>query len=135
MPRSYLDQNALIGLGRKARQAEFRKKVDSALDSGSLSAVVSSWHLIETAHTTNVANAVELAEFIDSLKPAWILERHDIQKLDVEDDFCKFLRLDPPRRPRVTTRSAVLAALNRSSDSPRFDIPSPKCVRQWIEHP
>jgi hypothetical protein len=132
---TYLDQNALIKLGRKARNHEFRKRLDSAIESGSFAAVVSSWHLIETAHTSNLANATELADFIDSLKPSWLLERRDIQKLDVEEDFHRFLKLDYPSKPRVTTRSAVFAALNNQKDSPKFDIPSPKFVKQWIEHP
>lgn len=135
VPQTYLDQVALIELGRKARSAAFRQKLDSALQSGFLAVVVSSWHLIETAHTTNLANAVELAEFMDSLNPAWLLERRDIQKLDVEEDYCKFLGLDNPNRPRVTTRSAVVAAVSGKKDSPRFDIPSRKFVKQWIEHP
>lgn len=135
MPLTYLDQNAVIRLGYKARTDEYRKKLDSLLESGSFTAVVSSWHLIETANTKNLANAVELAEFIDSLKPAWLLERRDIQKLDIEDDFYRFLRLDNPNKPRVTTRSAVHAALHGQKDSPRFDIPSRNFVKQWIEHP
>jgi hypothetical protein len=135
MPLTYLDQNALIAVGVKARQSDFRKKLDSLLESGALSAVVSTWHLIETANTANLAGAVELAEFIDSLKPAWLLERRDIQKLEVEEDFFAFLKVDCPAKPRVTTRSAVLAALNGQKDAPKFDIPSPAFVKQWIENP
>jgi len=134
MTFTYLDQNALLKLGFKARKPDFRQRLDTAL-SGSLAIVVSSWHLIETAHTSNVAIAVELAEFIDSLRPSWLLERRDIQKLDVEDDFCRFLGIDCPNKPRITTRSAVHAALSRQKDSTRFDIPSSKFVKQWIEHP
>lgn len=134
MPQTYLDQNALLGLGFKARNTGFRKKLDEALASG-LSVVVSSWHLIEIANTSNIAMAEELADFMDSLNPGWLLERRDIQKLDVEDNFYSFLRLNNPQKPRITTRSAVHAALNKSSDSPRFDIPSRKFVKQWIEHP
>jgi hypothetical protein len=100
-----------------------------------LSVVVSSWHLIETANTTNLGNATELAEFIDSLRPAWLLERRDIQKLDVEEDFYRYLGLDHQTKPRVTTRSAAVAALNNQKDAPKFDIPSVNLVKQWIEHP
>ncbi|SRR6266403_1232994 len=135
MPLTYLDQNALIELGRMARNSDFRRRLDSAIESGSFAAVVSSWHLIETAHTSNLANAIELAEFIDSLKPSWLLERRDIQKLDVEEDFYRFLRLDYPTKPRVTTRSPVFATLNNQKDSAKFDIPSRNFVKQWIEHP
>ena len=55
-----------------------------------MAVVVSTWHLIEIAHTTNIANAVALAEFMDSLNPGWLLERHDLKKLEVEEDFCRF---------------------------------------------
>jgi hypothetical protein len=70
---TYPDQNALIALGVKAWNPEFRKSVDRALESGSLDVVVSTWHLVETANTSRLARAVELAEFLDSLKPAWLL--------------------------------------------------------------
>jgi hypothetical protein len=69
MPLTYPDQNALLALGFTAQEAEFRKKLDAAVESGALTLVISSWHLIETAHTTNVASAMRLADFIDSLRP------------------------------------------------------------------
>jgi hypothetical protein len=55
--------------------------------------------------------------------------------LDVEEDFCRFLKLECATKPRVTTRSAAFAALNKQQDAPRFDIPSPKFVKQWIDRP
>jgi hypothetical protein len=103
---TYLDQNALIELGRRARGVEPRQKPDSIIESGCVNFVVSLWHLIETANTTNLTNAIELARFIDSLRPKWLLERRDIQKLDVEEDFYRFFKLDYETKPRVTTRSA-----------------------------
>src|SRR5260370_40619469 len=111
MPQTYLDQNALIALGVMARKADFRKKLDFSLESGALIVVVSTWHLVETANTKKMAGALELAEFIDSLKPAWLLDRRDAQRLKVEEDFCGFLNLDCLKKPRVTTPSASLAAL------------------------
>lgn len=39
-------------MGVNARNPEFCKKLDNALKSGSLTIVVSSWHLIETANTS-----------------------------------------------------------------------------------
>jgi hypothetical protein len=135
VPITYLDQNAVIDLGVRARRAEFSKKLDAAIGSGAFTPMVSSWHLIETANTTNLANAIELAEFIDSLKPVWLLERQSIQKLDVQEDFCRFLKVGCSHRPRVTTRSAVIAALNGGADAPKYDIASRDFVKQWIEHP
>lgn len=135
MPLAYLDQNAVIDLGIRARRAEFREKLDAAIGSGAFTPMVSSWHLIETANTTKLANAVELAEFIDSLKPVWLLERLNIQRLDVQEDLCRFLKIDCPRRSSVTTRSGVIAALNDAADSSKYDIPSRDFVKRWIEHP
>jgi hypothetical protein len=134
-PRTYLDQNAVIELGRMARAPVFRKKLDTALESGSLNVVVASWHLIETARTSSLANAEELANFIDSLNPSWLFERRNIQKLDIEDDFYKFLKIEHPSSSRVTTRSAVFAELNHQNDEPKFDIPSAVFVKQWVQHP
>jgi hypothetical protein len=131
---TYLDQNALIGLGRKARTPEFRRNVDVALESGTLTVVVSTWHLIETAHARRIESAVELAEFIDSLHPSWLFERHDILLMEVADDFYKFAHVEHQSAPRVGTRSAVLAALNRTADAPKFDIPSARFVTQWWTH-
>jgi hypothetical protein len=135
MPLTYLDQNALLGLGFKAQKPEFRASLDSAIGSGSVKFVVSSWHLIETANTANINSATRLADFIDSLDPAWIFERRDLQKLDVREDFYRFLRIAYQIHPRVTTRSAVIAAINDANDSSKFDIPSRNFVRQWIDHP
>lgn len=132
---TYLDQNALIELGRHARRPEFRQKLDEAVSAGGLTVVLSSWHLTETAHTAELSKALELAEFMDSLKPLWLFERRDIQRFDVEEHFYSFLRVPYQPRPRVSTRSAVVAALNGGTDSPRFDIPSPAFVKQWIQHP
>lgn len=135
MPLTYLDQNALIKLGVKARKPAFRLKLDAALESGSLTPVVSSWHLIETAHSPKLAPAIELAEFIESLHPHWLLERHDVLLCEVAEDFFKFASVDCAVKPRVTTRSAVIAALSRKPDGPRFDIPCNRFVKQWWEHP
>ncbi|MHB8487394.1 MAG: hypothetical protein ACYDCM_16900 [Candidatus Acidiferrales bacterium] len=135
MPLTYPDQNALIALGREARLSTFRKKLFAKLESGQLTIVVSTWHLVETANTENIEKAMELANFIESMKPLWLLERRDIQSLEVEEDFLSFLGIESPTRPRVTTRSAAIAALNYKPDAPKFDIPSTQFVKQWIENP
>jgi len=40
-----------------------------------------------------------------------------------------------PERSRVTTRSAVIAAVDGAADAPKYDIPSRDFVKQWIDHP
>jgi len=135
MPTTYLDQNALIGLGRKARDAEFRKRLDAALGSGALSVVLSLWHLVETAHTKRLENAIELAQFIDSLHPTWLFERHDVLRMEVAEDFYKYSRIEHKVEPRISSFSAIFAALNRHADDPRFDIPRYRFVTQWWRFP
>ncbi len=135
MALTYLDQNALIELGRNARKPDFRKCLDAALESQEFTAVVSSWHLLETSRTTNLDNAIELAEFMESLNPKWLYERLNIQKLEVEDDFLKFLGIEHVPKPRLTTRSAVIASLNHQEDGATFDIRPSEFVKQWIAHP
>jgi len=134
MPLTYLDQNAVIYLEQRASDP-FRAKLDAAIGSGKLQVVVSSWHLIETAKTKDVDKAVRLANFIDSLQPAWLLERHNIQMLEVQEDFYGFARLEFEGRPRLGTLSYAIATLNGEKDSPKFNIPSRAFVEQWIRHP
>ena len=109
--------------------------MDAALKNGSLSVVLASWHLVETAHTKNANAALELAEFIDGLQPRWILERRDIAAIEVAIDFWTFasIKYSPP--PLVGSRSALFAALNRQPESKKFDIPATAFVKQWMEHP
>jgi hypothetical protein len=135
MPTTYLDQNALIGLGRKARDAEFRKKLDAALDSGALSVVLSLWHLVETAHTTKLENAIELAQFIESVRPAWLFERHDVLRMEIAEAFYGYAHIGYEPVSRISTFSAMFAAMNRSADDPRFDIRLDSFVEQWWNHP
>ena len=132
----YLDQVALIKVGLRVNSdPEFASSLYGAIKSGAMKVVVSSWHLVETAHTTNIQKATRLADFIDSLHPLWLLERRNIQLSDMRDDFLRFagVRFDP--EPRITTRSAAIATLLGQKDAPRFDIPSRNFVQQWIRHP
>ena len=132
MPLTYLDQNALINIGRLARKPEFRKTLDAALESKSLEVVLSSWHLIETAHPDKRDAALELAEFIDSLRAHWLLERRDIAAIEVATDFFKYAEIEYAPPAIVTTRSAAFAALNGQPASAKFDIPATKFVRQSV---
>lgn len=135
-PLIYLDQNALIGLGlRSQKDPYFRKRLYSRIEDGSLRIVVSSWHLIETAQSPNIVSATRLADFIDSLKPLWMYERRELQKLDVQEDFYRFLKIEFEIAARATTRAAVIAALFDQSASSKYNIPSRDFARQWIQHP
>ena len=133
---TYLDQNALINLGRKAlANDQFRAKLNDLIGSGALTVVLSPWHLVETAHHVKTEKAIQLAEFIDSLRPAWLLERYDVRTQEIHEDFFRFARIEVPKKERVTPHSAAWATMFHEADSAKFDIPSAAFVKQWIEHP
>jgi hypothetical protein len=131
----YLDQNALIALGRKARQKILRDKLDAIRQSESMTFVLSIWHLIETTHTSNIKNATELAEFIDSLKVLWLLERHDLLKLEVAENFYRFVGIMFPQTPRIVSFSEMYSRLLRKKNGTRFQISAADFVTQWIRNP
>jgi hypothetical protein len=107
VPLSYLDQNALIELGRKSRALDFRKKLDKAIGSGRLTIVVSVLHLIEAANTSKARNAIALADFIDSLDALWL--RRDTRTIDVCESFYRFAKVHYCAPARVTDRATALA--------------------------
>lgn len=85
----YLDQNALIALAKQARTRDLRKRVDSFLSARTDAIVLCFWHLAETSYGSSPERSAKVAAFIDSLDPAWLVERHEILTLDVLDDVCK----------------------------------------------
>jgi hypothetical protein len=132
----YLDQNALIGLGlRVQKDALLREKLYKRIGDDSLRIVVSPWHLVETAQTANVDSATRLADFIDSLKPLWIHERRELQKLDVQEDFYRFCKIDFQVAPRVTSKAAVIGALFGEGALNKYEIPCRDFAKQWIQRP
>lgn len=132
----YPDQNALIGLGLRVQKDKFlRERLYMPIKNGSLRFVVSTWHLIETAQTTNVNSATRLADFIDSLTPLWIHERRQLQKMAVKWDFYRFCNLQFDELPPITSKAAVIGGLFDDGPKAKYDIPARDFVRQWIEHP
>jgi hypothetical protein len=132
----YPDQNALIGLGlRVQRDKLLRKRLYVRIKNGSLRFVVSTWHLIETAQTTNVNSATRLADFIDTLMPRWIHERRALQKMAVKHDFYRFCNIQSDELHPTTSKAAVIGALFDDGPKAKYDIPARDFVRQWIEHP
>jgi hypothetical protein len=130
----YLDQNALISLGRKARQGDCREKLISFISLGGEPFVLSFWHLVETSYGSRPAKSAELADFIESLKPRWLLERHEILALDVSEDFYTFLRLGHEVSARVVTRREMFAALERHTGGPVFRGTLRRFVELWRKH-
>jgi len=126
---TYLDQNALIKLAYAMQREDLRQRFETYGKANASSVVLSPWHLVETANTNNIDNAVKLASFIDALDPKWLLDRHDIRTLEVTEDFCKFLRVDYPTAPRVTTRRLAFATLRCE------DVSAVTIIRGWVQAP
>jgi hypothetical protein len=126
----YLDQNALIAVGRKARHPDFRRKLDIFAGQGQGTIVLNWWHLIESSYGASVKNCEELGNFIESLRCSWLLERFDILRLDVADDFCRFANISTEHVPRIVSFSGMLARFE--SQRPPGSIPFQGGITDFI---
>src|SRR5215467_4046554 len=82
MPRLYLDQDALIRLGRKGPDsAEVTQRI---ADSG-LTLLLSPVHWLDTAEDASDDDSRELARFMDSLQPKWLRERTRLFRLECQE--------------------------------------------------
>lgn len=116
----YLDQNALITLWRKAQERDFRERLDAFINSGSEVLVFSVWSLIETSYGDRPESSGELADFVESLRPSWLLERHEMLRLDVSNDFYRYLKLGANAPPRVVPQSDMFATIAQRTGGPTF---------------
>lgn len=130
----YLDQNALIALGVRAREVEFRKKLDEFIAAHQDPFVLSLWNLVESSYGESPNNSQELADFIDSLRPKWLLERHQILALDVRESLYAYLGIGVPAPHRVVSRTEMFAALSRESGGPVFIGSLRRFVELWRKH-
>lgn len=83
MPHIYLDQNALIVLGRKkltTEEAEVRRHIEQ----GRATLVLSPAHWVDTAGGGSEQSSRGLARFIDSLHPVWLRERINLHQLEIQ---------------------------------------------------
>src|ERR1700685_2781878 len=84
MPRVYLDQDALIRLGRRNPDgdvAEVRRRIEAR----ELTLVLSTAHWLDTAGGNSDENSRQLARFIDLLGPRWLKERLNLFHLEIHD--------------------------------------------------
>src|SRR6266851_1520991 len=128
---TYLDQNALIELGRRSGKEEFRKKLDATIGAGVLTIVVSVFHLVETAKTSKAQNALRLADFIDSLNVMWLSQ--DTRRIDICENFYKFAKVTYETPQRVTDRATALCG--RGREVGKYDVSAREFVRELISKP
>lgn len=128
---TYLDQNALIELGRRSRSEEFRKKLDASIETGVLTIVASVFHLVETAKTAKAQNALRLARFIDSLNPKWL--RQDIRRVDICEGFYRFANVPYDLPQRITDRTTALRVSGGGVG--KSDVSAEDFVRELMSKP
>lgn len=110
----YLDHNALIYLQQLVQSDQaIKAKLFKNIADGVIQVVLSPWHWVEAARDKNSARARALAEFMDELKPKWLRDRRDLEKVEVQDAFLKFAKIDYERPAEKTSRSEIVGALNR----------------------
>lgn len=82
MPRLYLDQDALIRVGRNTSDSV---EVARRIADGRFTLVLSTAHWLDTAGGNSDDNSRELAGFIDSLRPLWLRERISLFRLECQN--------------------------------------------------
>lgn len=132
MPLLYLDQNALIALGRRARRLHFRAKLDEFIRAGT-TLVLSWWSLIEASYGDSETNSKELAVFMESIRPLWILERFDIVRFDVSENIFRYLRIPFERSSRIVDFRGLLHSfeIKRKRGALPFQGDIAKFVELW----
>ena len=132
----YLDQDALINLYEEcASSLAFKENLNRGIAEGRFTIVLSPWHWVETARTTNLAKALPLAEFMDWLRPTWLRDRRHLARTEVEERFFQFARVPyTPRKPMVS-RAELLTEMNGFTVSPERAPSSREFVEGWIKEP
>lgn len=137
MPQTfYLDQNALIYAYQECiKNVAFKEELENCIKDGHITIVLSPWHWVETARTKDLAKALPLAAFMDFLRPAWLRDRRDLERTEVENEFFKFAKLSFQPKPPLISRVELLSALNNQSVSPDQAPSSRNFVENWITKP
>ncbi len=136
MPSIYLDQSALIDAYERTRSDDaFRKRFVEGTAKDRYGFILSAWHWVEAARTRDLEKATRLADFMDSLRPGWLRDRRDLERIEVEERFYKFLGLEYLRPSAVVSRAELIAALNGLPLSAVTGLSSRDFVEGWIKKP
>jgi hypothetical protein len=90
-PLAYCDNNFIIA-AHDAPQA-YKVHLQSLASTGIVRFALSPWHWREMARDEDDARGTSVADFCDSLQPAWLYERRTIQKKEVASAFFKFANI------------------------------------------
>lgn len=133
MPRLYLDQVALIRIGREGRRRsedDLRRCIENRL----ATVVLSPAHWVEAARGDNPINSTRLAQFMDFLNPIWLLERTRLHRLEIRS----FLDgIDFPIVRRNALRQTVTEIVRdiNELDELQHELTSDMLVRELRRNP
>jgi len=108
-PLVYCDQN-FVAITHDGPEA-YRTRVQELASAGTLTYVLSPWHWVDMAEDADVVRSASVADFIDSLGPAWLYERRNIQEKEVSRAFYGFIGLQIPPQPMIGNINNVLYEL------------------------
>lgn len=108
MPRVYLDQDALIALGRRRPYEQLRRRIEGR----EITLVLSPAHLMDTAGGPSAENSRAMARFIDSLRPIWLKELVKLQRLEIQGHLQRLSFEQVRERATCNTISEIVADLD-----------------------
>jgi hypothetical protein len=89
--RVYCDNNFVITAHDSPE--EYKAHLRELASSGKVRFVLSPWHWREMARDADHARGTSVADFCDSLSPAWLHDRRTIQKKEVTVAFYRFVKV------------------------------------------
>jgi hypothetical protein len=89
MPLIYCDHNFIATALQESEQ--YRDRLRELARVGTLTFVLSPMHWVDAGEDQNIARGDAKADFMDSLRPRWLLDRRSIQRKEVASRFYQFL--------------------------------------------
>ncbi len=87
----YCDNNFIISAHDGPQ--EYKDRLRGLSSSGAVRFVLSPWHWHEMARDRNHVRGTSMADFCDTLNPAWLYERRSIQKREAAAAFYRFAKI------------------------------------------
>jgi len=134
MKTIYIDHNILVYLVETQNKEE-DEALANILESQGITFLCSLWNLAETSNGKNYNQSLNLAKFLDNIKPQWILERLNIQEEEVKNFiYSNYYKIEyEPVSPIRSYLSEVFSYM--ASDSVLIGTTAEKIVGSWLRNP
>jgi hypothetical protein len=123
----YLDQNALIALGH-CRPGSPEAEVERRIKAREITLVLSTTHLLDSAGGRSGSNSALLADFIDFLRPFWVLERTHLHRLEIQSFLRGFSFDEVCTRALCKSLSELVADMAGLDEGGALVIPTARLV-------